>query len=165
MINDDILVKYSINRLKEGYQPTPAENNWVDYTRLLKKQILECKLGFPGIGDGDLTLARPWDIVPGMRIILDDNLDYNSGQIGDTAPLLVLVESIDSSNGVALVEIEGIGCGYDFIRDPDRNLKWRDKISIGLGDYQTILIMTAKPRNDGGSVYYYYNKHTRDSRY
>ena len=56
MINDDILVKYSINRLKEGYQHTPNENNWVDYTRLLKKQILECKLGFTGIGDGDLTL-------------------------------------------------------------------------------------------------------------
>lgn len=164
MINDDILIKYSIQRLNEKHFPSSKINNWVDYTRLLLKQIHECMLGFPGIGYGDITIIRPCDVTPNIRIILDDNLDCNCGTMNtDHAPILGIVR--EKKEEKIIFEIEGIGCGYDFTRDPFRNLQWRDIIEVNINNYQTILRMDSKPRNNGGSVYYYYNKHTRDSRY
>jgi hypothetical protein len=166
MINDDILIKYSRTRLSENFQPGPKEDNWIDYTRTLRRQIQECKLGFPGIGDGDLDICRPWDCKPGWRVILSDNLDANCGSTEtDHAPILGLILEIDPSNGIALIEVEGIGEGLDFTRDPGRNIRPGTKLHVGLSGYQTILHMTATPRCDGGSVYYYYNKHPRDSRW
>jgi hypothetical protein len=162
MINDDILIKYSIKRIEEGHL---IKDNWVDYTRLLRDQINFIKSGFPGIGDGDLSIITYEKIMPGMRVILDDNLDLNRGEITDSAALLVLVKDVNTESGLMTFEIEGIGAGEDLQRDPDRKLKWRDIYTVNLNSWYTILKMDSKPREDGGSVYYYYNKSCRDYRY
>ena len=162
MINDDILIKYSIKRIEEGHL---IKDNWVDYTRLLRDQINFIKSGFPGIGDGDLSIMTYEKIMPGMRVILDDNLDLNRGEITDSAALLVLVKDVNTESGLMTFEIEGIGAGEDLQRDPDRKLKWRDIYTVNLNSWYTILKMDSKPREDGGSVYYYYNKSCRDYRY
>lgn len=162
MINDDILIKYSIKRIEEGHL---VRDNWIDYTRMLRDQINFIKSGFPGIGDGDLSVMTYENIIPGMRVILDDNLDLNRGEITDSAALLVLVKDINTEAGLMTFEIEGIGAGDDLQRDPDRKLKWRDTYTVTLNSWYTILKMDSKPREDGGSVYYYYNKSYRDYRY
>lgn len=162
MINDDILIKYSIKRIEEGHL---VRDNWIDYTRMLRDQINFIKSGFPGIGDGDLSVMTYEKIIPGMRVILDDNLDLNRGEITDSAALLVLVKDINTEAGLMTFEIEGIGAGDDLQRDPDRKLKWRDTYTVNLNSWYTILKMDSKPREDGGSVYYYYNKSYRDYRY
>lgn len=162
MINDDILIKYSLKRINEGH---PLRSNWVDYTRLLRSQIDFIKSGFPGIGDGDLSIMSVDQIQAGMRVILDDNLDNNRGQETDSAALLVLIKDMTPDKSKIVIEIEGIGAGTDFQRDPDRRLKWRDVYEVETRHWPTVLQMTSKPRTDGGAVYYYYNKATRDSRY
>lgn len=162
MINDDILIKYSIKRIEEGHL---VRDNWIDYTRMLRDQINFIKSGFPGIGDGDLSVMTYEKIIPGMRVILDDNLDLNRGEITDSSALLVLVKDINTEAGLMTFEIEGIGAGDDLQRDPDRKLKWRDTYTVNLNSWYTILKMDSKPREDGGSVYYYYNKSYRDYRY
>lgn len=63
MINDDVIVKYSIQRLKEGFMPYPEVRDWVDYTRFLKEQIQYIKLGFTGLGDGDISLITSNQVV------------------------------------------------------------------------------------------------------
>lgn len=163
MINDDILIKYSIKRIEE--QNHPLRDNWVDYTRLLRNQIDFIKSGFPGIGDGDLSIIQDTDVKVGMRLILDDNLDNNRGVETDSAALLVLVRKFDAESGMAEIEIEGIGAGDDLQRDPDRQLRWRNVYEVDIRNWKTILHMTSKPREDGGAVYYYYNKAARDARY
>lgn len=160
MINDDILIKYSLKRISEGHL---IESNWVDYTRLLRRQIDYIKSGFPGIGDGDLSIMSVNNVQAGMRIILDDTLDSNRGVETDSAALLVLVRELN--DGKALIKIEGIGAGTDLQRDPDRKLKWRDTYTVDLNFWPTVLQLTSKPREDGGSVYYYFNKSIRDARY
>lgn len=164
MINDDSLVKYSIEQLNSGFLPTPDSNNWVDYTRLLKKQIDTLKSGFPGFSNSDLSLLRPTQVQVGMRIIFDDNLDCNCGRLDtDTAPLLA--EILEISNSIANVEILGIGAGYDFIRDPERNIRWRSRLSIDLRNYHLLIQLITVPKPNGSPVYYYFNKSIRDYRY
>ena len=160
MINDDILIKYSLKRIEEGHQIRP---NWVDYTRLLRSQIDYIKSGFPGIGDGDLSIISVDQVRGGMRVILDDNLDFNRGVETDSAALLVLIKELNGD--IARIEIEGIGAGTDLQRDPDRQIRWRNEYEVDLNSWPTILQLTSKPRTDGGSVYYYFNKSTRDGRY
>ena len=130
MINDDILIKYSIKRIEE--QNHPLRDNWVDYTRLLRSQIDFIKSGFPGIGDGDLSIIQDTDVKVGMRLILDDNLDNNRGVETDSAALLVLVKKFDAETDIAEIEIEGIGAGDDLQRDPDRQLRWRNVYEVEL---------------------------------
>ena len=163
MINDDILIKYSIKRIEE--QAHPLRDNWVDYTRLLRSQIDFIKSGFPGIGDGDLSIIQDTDVKSGMRLILDDNLDNNRGEVTDSAALLVLVKNFNPDTHEAFIEIEGIGAGDDLQRDPDRKIRWRNTYTVDIRNWKTILQMTSKPRTDGGAVYYYYNKASRDARY
>jgi hypothetical protein len=161
MINDDIIVKYSIQRLKLGFSPDPSIQDWVDYTRFLKEQIQYIKLGFTGLGDGDISLVTWNHVQSGDRIILDDNLDCNSGSYStDHAALMGII------NADCTFEIEAIGQGYDFTRDPDRVLLSPGKIiQIDPKQYHTILRVDAKPRPDGGSLYYFFNKSVHDSRY
>lgn len=158
MINDDILIKYSLSQIKKGSQ---FKSNWVDYVRALKTQILNIKLGFPGISDSDLEILSDYHPNLSDRIILSDHLETYSTL--DTAPILGLIKEVTSYS--CILEIEGIGCGFDLIRDPDRNLRWRDSWEINLLDYPSILRLTTKPRTNGSSIYYYYNKHHRDSRW
>lgn len=168
MINDDCLVKYSVERLKEGYTPSPNINNWVDYTKMLFKQIREIRdLDFTAIGLGDLSLIRNTQVKEGMRIILCDNLDGNnsSNPHGDSATILGIVTRINPEDPMIVeLEIEGLGHRCDSGRDPNRVLTWGMKIYPNLRDFPCILEMTSKPKSDGGSVYYFYNKSSRDSR-
>lgn len=161
MINDDTIVKYSIQRLKEGFMPYPEVRDWVDYTRFLKEQIQYIKLGFTGLGDGDISLITSNQVVPGDRIILDDNLDSNCGSYDtDHAAIMGVI------GPYAEFEITAIGQGYDFTRDPDRTIFKPGKcLFVDLSKYHTILRVDAKPRPDGGSLYYFFNKSVYDARY
>ena len=162
MINDDVIVKYTIERLKLGYSPIPGTiTDWIDYTRFLKEQIQYIKDGFMGLGDGDISLININQVNPGDRIILDDNLDCNCGRYDtDHAAIMGVIISPDQ------LEITAIGQGYDFTRDPDRIL-YRPGITIqvDLSNYHTLLRVEAKPRPDGGSLYYFYNKSVLDGRF
>lgn len=167
MINDDVLVLYSIDRLNDGYSPRPDITNWVDYTKLLSSQIREIRdWDFTAIGLGDLNLIRNTQVKVGMRIILSDFLDNNCGDLNtDHATILGLVSRVNPENPMIVeLEVEGIGHRPDFSRDPDRILSWGQKIYPDLTQYPTILQLTPKPRCEGGSVYYYYNKDSRDAR-
>jgi hypothetical protein len=161
MINDDTIVKYSIQRLKLGFSPDPSIQDWVDYTRFLKEQIQYIKLGFTGLGDGDISLISNQQVVLGDRIIIDDNLDSNCGVHNtDHAAIMGVIIQPDQ------LEITAIGQGYDFTRDPDRIL-YRPGITIqvDLSNYYTLLRVEAKPRPDGGSLYYFFNKSVLDGRF
>lgn len=163
MINDDVLIKYSLKRIREDNHP--LRNNWVDYTRLLQSQILYITLGFPGIGRDDISITSSHNLQPGQRVFFDDNLDANCGRT-DTDHAAILGKILEiSQSGEARIIIEGIGQGLDLTRDPDRKLKWRDEIIINLYQYPTVLILNSVPRPDGGPVYYYFMKSTRDYRY
>ncbi len=162
MINDDVIVKFTINRLKEGFSPLPEIQDWVDYSRFLKEQIQYIKLGFTGLGDGDISLITLNQVNPGDRVILDDNLDCNLGST--CTDHAALMGTVDLEGNFT---IEAIGQGYDFTRDPDRTIF---KIGVKLAapyicNYHTILRVDAKPRPDGGSLYYFYNKSVLDGRY
>ena len=162
MINDDVIVKYTIERLRSGYSPIPGTiTDWVDYSRFLKEQIQYIKNGFTGLGDGDISLININQICPGDRIILDDNLDCNCGRYDtDHAAIMGVIVQPDQ------LEITAIGQGYDFTRDPDRIL-YRPGITIqiNLSNYYTLLRVEAKPRPDGGSLYYFFNKSILDGRF
>lgn len=162
MINDDILIKFSIKRISEGHT---VRDNWVDYTRMLRSQIDYIKSGFPGIGDGDLSILSLNQVKSGMRVILDDALDMNLEDEVDSAALLVYIHELSPDFTSMTIEIEGIGAGTDFMRDPDRKIRWRSRYTIDPRRFQTVLQLTSKPRVDGGSVYYYFNKSTRDMRW
>ena len=166
MINDDVLIKYARGQLARNHTMGFDQDNWVDYVKFLQKQLLICKLGFPGIGDDDISIIRLDQVKPGIRLILDDNLDANCGRIDtDRAPILGQVKDFANTQGHVFFEIEGIGSGTDFERDPNRSLRWGQVHEINLLDYPCLLSMDSKPRPDGGPVYYYYNKHPRDSRW
>lgn len=164
MINDDALVKYSIKQLENGFMPRQDCTNWVDYTRLLKNQIKFIREGFIGISDSDLFLLDPQKLEKGMRIIFDDNLDSNCGSC-DTDHAAILGKVLHIINDAVIIRIDGIGQGFDFTRDPDRNLRWGDTLEIDLSRYHLLIQLLSAPKTDGGPVYYYYNKSTRDGRY
>ena len=161
MINDDVIVKYTIQRLKEGFSPYQGVRDWVDYTRFLKEQIQYIKLGFTGLGDGDISLITSSQVLPGDRVILDDNLDSNCGSHDTDHAAIMGVIGLDGE-----FEITAIGQGYDFTRDPDRVIFKPGKILyVDLSKYYTVLRVDAKPRPDGGSLYYFFNKSVHDARY
>lgn len=167
MINDDVLVKHSVERLKNGESPRKWIKNWVDYTRLLIKQIREIRdLDFQGIGLDDLSLIGNEDIKPGMRIILCDYLDMNCGaKESDNATILGIVTRINPRDKYVIeLEIEGIGHRHDTQRDPERHMTWGQLVYPNLKNYPTILEVTSKPRSDGGNTYYFFNKSSRDLR-
>jgi len=155
MINDDILVKYARSK---------GIIEWPDYVNYLKTQIQECKSGFPGFSDTDLSLVGPDKAIPGTRVILDDNFDSNCGTPNtDHAPILGYIH--DRIGDIVRIEIEGIGSGLDFTRDPDRKLRWGQIHEIDITRWHAILRLDSKPKPDGGPIYYYYNRHPRDSRW
>lgn len=160
MINNDVLIRFARSRISSGHC---LGDNWVDYARILRRQILDIESGFPGIGDNDLDLALTETVKPGAVVILSDTLD-TLGQ-SDSAPVLGKILESSESPEKALLEIHGFGKGLDFIRDPDRLLRPGQVIGVNLLEWPTSLILKSKPRDNGGSLYFYYNKHTRDSRW
>lgn len=159
MINDDILIKYSILNNFGGF------GDWVSHVKYLSKQLRDIRDNdFNGIGSNDLSLISPNEVKIGKRLILCDYLDRNGGS-EDNACILGLVTRINPQNSLIIeLEIEGLGRRSDINRDPDRFLKWGTKIYPDLSNYPCLLEMITKPKDDGGSVYYYYNKSPRDLR-
>ena len=160
MINDDILIKYSIANNYGGY------TDWVSHVKKLSAQIRYIRdHDFTGIGAGDLSLISPGDVKAGDRIILSGDLGNNDDMSFDGASILGLVTRINPKDPMIIeMEVEGLGSRPDFYRDNDRLLKWGSKIYPSLREFPCLLRMDTKPKADGGAVYYYYNKSPRDLR-
>lgn len=151
MVNEDVLIKFA---RKRGYKYT-----WPDQVNYMLKRLGEVKLGFPGIGNDDLTMVEFKDIHVGDLFIYDTYIE-NQGN-NDEAPIMFNVL------GNSKCQIEGIGFGYDSVRDPDRiNFRWKDIIDIPkLNDNQLVLRVDSRPDLNGGPAYYYFFKAYRDNRF
>lgn len=152
MINDDILIKFV---RKRGYSKT-----WPDQVNLMKSRMTDMKLGFPGIGNDHLSLVEFKDIKIGDIFIYDPYVESGTNS-GDEAP--IMLKLINNSK----CYVEGIGCGLDSKRDPDRTkLRWRDYIDL-LNIPLNFLVFRVEPRPtlNGGPGYYYFYKSYRDFRY
>ena len=153
MINDDILIKFA---RKRGYSKT-----WPDQVNLMKSRMMDMKLGFPGLGNDHLTLLEFQNIKVGDIFIYDPYVETGTNA-GDEAPIMLKV--LDETGNCY---IEGIGCGLDSQRDPDRiRFRWRDTISMPPID-PNFLVFKVEPRPtlNGGPGYYYFFKSYRDFRY
>jgi len=151
MVNDDILIKFS---RKRGYKDT-----WPDQVNKMKIRMTEMKLGFPGIGNDHISLVEYGQIKPGDLFIYDPYIEAGSGT-GDEAPMMLKF----LEDGTCY--IEGIGCGLDSKRDPDRTLfRWRDIISPPPIDSGFLVFrVDTRPTLNGGPGYYYFFKSYRDFR-
>ncbi|MDE7347707.1 MAG: hypothetical protein K2N48_13325, partial [Muribaculaceae bacterium] len=159
MINDDVLIKYSISKNYGGY------GDWVSHVKVLSRQIRDIRDNdFTGIGLDDLSLTAPGDVKIGDRIILCDYLDQNGGDQENASILGLVIRISPEDPWIIEIEIEGIGRRSDFKRDPERSLRWGTKIYPDLRSYPTLLRLDTKPRPDGGAVYYYFSKSPRDLR-
>jgi hypothetical protein len=152
MINDDILIKFA---RKRGYKKT-----WPPQVIKMKKRMESLKLGFPGIGNTHLDLVEYREIKVGDLFIYDPYIELGDG-VGDEAPLML------SKTTPETMIIEGIGCGRDSLRDPDRNrLRWKDLIpSLQIPSDFLVYRVNIKPTLNGGPGYYYFFKSYRDFRY
>lgn len=153
MINDDILIKFA---RKRGYSTT-----WPEQVNLMKSRMTDMKLGFPGLGNDHLTLIEFKDIVVGDIFIYDPYIETGTNT-GDEAP--IMLKLLDTAG---TYYVEGIGCGLDSIRDPDRTkIRWRDTITVqNINPNFLVLRVDVKPTLNGGPGYYYFYKSYRDFRY
>lgn len=156
MINDDILIKIVRNGL--GHK----KDNWPDRVIELNARLRELKLGFPGLGNDHLSLVWYDQIKTGDMFIIDEHLLDMGGRKGDEAP--ILYKKFTDTDAI----IEGIGCGIDSKRDPDRiKYRWRDIVELPKLPEKTLVIkVEVKPDLvTGGPGYYYFYKSYRDWRY
>jgi len=156
MVNLDIYIK--VVRKKWGHR----KDEWPLYVRELSERIREMKLGFTGINDDAISLVDFDTIKEGDMFVWDTCLKDTGRRHNDEAPLMLK----KLENGKAL--IEGIGCGVDSVRDPDRiKYRWRNIIDMPNIEKDD-LVVRLDSRPDvitGGSVYYWFYKAFRDSRY
>lgn len=156
MVNDDVLIKAARAR---GHR-----DDWPEQVRAMRERIREMKLGFPGIGNDHLELTIFKRLGPSDVFIWDPYTEFRE-RVGDEAPLMMRL--LEYNPGKVL--IEGIGCGIDSVRDPDRNkLRWMDVISMPSEINNDSLVFKCIARPDlitGGPTYYYWFKSYRDFRY
>lgn len=152
MINDDILIKLS---RKRGFKYT-----WPEQVIKMRKRLTSMKLGFPGIGNDHISLVEYRTINKGDIFIHDPYVESGEG-VGDEAPVMYL----DLGNGYC--NVEGIGCGVDSIRDPERNkIRWQDTvIKPSLPEDFLVYRVDVRPTLNGGPGYYYFFKAFRDNRF
>lgn len=152
MINDDILIKFA---RKRGHNTT-----WPEQVNLMKSRMSDMKLGFPGLGNDHLTLIEFKNIRVGDIFIYDPYVELGTNA-GDEAP--IMLKLLDTG----YFYVEGIGCGLDSVRDPDRTrIRWRDIINIGKIDPNFLVFkVDVRPTLNGGPGYYYFYKSYRDFRY
>lgn len=152
MVNDDILIKYS---RKRGYKYT-----WPEQVVKMKARMMEMKLGFTGIGNNHISLIEFKDLKEGDIFIYDPYVESGNGT-GDEAPLMLRI--LPSGD----CYIEGIGCGWDSERDPDRiKFRWKDVIPMPSLDPSFLVFrVDIRPTLNGGPGYYYFFKSYRDLRY
>lgn len=154
MINDDTLIK--VVRKHLGHR-----EDWPERVIEMNKRLGELKLGFPGIGNDHMSLVTYDSLNLGDLFILDDHLLDLGGRSGDEAPILYL--KVTDSNAV----IEGIGCGIDSVRDPERlKYRWKDVVELPKIPGNTLVLrVDVRPDLNGGPGYYYFYKSYRDWRY
>lgn len=153
MVNDDILIKVERSR--------DHKTDWPKYVRAMRERLKEIKLGFQGIGNDHLDLVT-FDKIQDGDIFIWDLYVESLHRFGDEAPLLL------RNLGDGKVLIEGIGCGIDSKRDPDRiKLRWMDVIDMPpIKPEDLVYKYVARPNlYSGGPSYYYWFKAYRDSRY
>ena len=152
MVNDDILIKFA---RKRGHSKT-----WPDQVNLMKSRMNDMKLGFPGIGNDHLSLIEFKDVREGDIFIYDPYIESGTNS-GDEAPIMLKVLEDNKCY------IEGIGCGLDSIRDPERiKFRWRDIIDMpNIEGNFLVFRVDPKPTLNGGPGYYYFYKSYRDFRY
>jgi hypothetical protein len=151
MINTDIIIKIERQR---GHK-----YDWPEQTREMIKRLNELKLGFPGLGNDHLSLVPFEQIKQGDWFIWDEYIE--SKKRGDSAPMML--NWIEPGKA----RIEGIGCGLDLKRDPDRiRYRWMDIIDLPeLKEGQLVVRVDVRPTLNGGPGYYYFYKSYRDFRY
>ena len=154
MINDSTIIK--IER-QSGFS-----EDWPEQVIEMKKRLLECKLGFPGVNNDVISLVTFDKLHEGDIFIWDMYLECKA-RIGDEAPLMLQIL------GEGKVRIEGIGQGVDSKRDPDRiKYRWMDIIDLPYDSKPCDLVLRVDARPDlitGGPMYYYIYKAPRDQRY
>jgi len=151
MINDSVLIKYERAR---GHK-----TDWPEIVIQMKERMKEMKLGFPGLGNDHMSLVTFENIKVGDWFIWD--LYGESMTRGDEAPLLLNYLEPGKAR------IEGIGCGIDSVRDPDRiKYRWMDIIDLpNIPNDFLVFRVDVRPTLNGGPGYYYFYKSYRDFRY
>ena len=151
MVNDDVLIKYAWN---SGHK-----EDWPDFVMAMKNRMIEMKLGFPGIGNNDITLVEYGCLGVGDLFIYDPYINVPSNVLYDEAP--VMFQILDRGLGY----IEGIGKGDDS-KDPLRlQRRWRDTISLPpLQPTFPVFRVDSRPTMNGGPAYYYFFKAYHDQR-
>jgi len=151
MVNDDVLIKFAWN---SGHK-----SDWPDFVMAMKNRMTDMKLGFPGIGNNDITLINFGSLVPGDLFIHDPYINVPNGVIYDDAPIMYQI--LEDHN----LYVEGIGKGDDS-RDPLRiNIRWRDVLPpISLDPSFPVFRVDSRPTMNGGPAYYYFFKAYHDQR-
>ena len=151
MINDDTLIK--IERAR-GFK-----HDWPAQVIKMRQRMINMKLGFPGIGNDHISLVEFGKIQEDDIYIYDPYVEAGDG-VGDEAPIMLR----DLGNGKCYVE--GIGCGVDSIRDPERRLRWMDIIDKpNIPSNFLVFRVDVRPTLNGGPGYYYFFKSYRDARF
>lgn len=153
MINDDVLIKVARKQLGHLY-------DWPDVVIKMKQRLTKIKLGFVGVNNDHLSLIRFDQIKVDDWFITDDY--FGTDIEGTDAPIMYhLLEP-------GKYQIEGIGCGLDIERDPDRiNIRWKDIVYNDnlLPPNHLVFRFDARPdEKNGGSGHYLMFKAYRDNR-
>lgn len=151
MINEDVLIKLERSRGHKYDWPTQVIKMW--------NRLITMKIGFPGIGNKHMTLIEFKDVKKDDLFIYDPYVELGDN-VGDEAPIMF------RSLGDNKYYIEGIGCGIDSIRDPERKLiRWMDTVE-GLNIPRDFLVhrVESRPTLNGGAGYYYFFRAYRDGR-
>lgn len=161
MINDDVLIKVARKKLGHLY-------DWPDVVVAMKSRLEEIKLGFTGIRNDHLSLIDFCQVKPDDYFIVDSYFGIDFVGPFDEAPIMLHWLVDDKGNAGSQYQIEGIGCGLDSIRDPDRiKFRWKDIINCDnlLPENHLVFRFDARPRLvEGGKSHYFVYKAYRDNR-
>lgn len=151
MVNDDVLIKFAWN--------TGHKEDWPDFVMAMKNRMTEMKLGFPGIGNNDITLVRFGELIQGDLFIYDPYVMVPEGVLYDEAPIMFQILENNC------FYVEGIGKGDDS-RDPLRiKIRWRDTLPpIPIQPDFPVFRVDSRPTMNGGPAYYYFFKAYHDQR-
>lgn len=151
MVNDDTIIKFE---RKRGHKV-----DWPDIVVAMKQRMIEMKLGFLGIGNDHISLTTFSELKEGDIFIWDPYIE--SFHRGDEAPMMLRILP-----GGKEVLIEGIGCGVDSVRDPDRlKFRWMDTVPMPeIPENFLVFKVDVRPTLNGGPGYYYFFKTYRDNR-
>ena len=155
MINDDVLIKVARKQLGHLY-------DWPDVVVAMKSRLEEIKLGFTGIRNDHLSLINFNQLKQDDLFIVDSYFGIDFTGPFDEAP--IMLHWLENNK----YQIEGIGCGLDSIRDPDRiKFRWKDIIDCPnlLPENHLVFRFDARPDQFcGGAAHYAVYKAYKDNR-